>query len=105
MEMQISSDLFYYKEENWVEWISNVLDKNIGFPFIQKVDDSLKSFSHILSLFSLTGIPCEEYRKALLNVLIKKLNSKEYGVDEKIQKEASTLKEILAKIRQVDQKK
>jgi hypothetical protein len=100
MEIHVSAELLYYKEQNWMEWIANVLDKNIGFPFLKKVDDSLKSFSHILSLFSLTGIPCEEYRKALLNVLLKKLNSKEYGVDEKIQKEASALKETLVKIRQ-----
>ena len=99
METEVSSDLYYFKKEDWVSWIKRVFEEGVAYPFFKTFEKPSKVFEGVLSLFSMSSIPCGEYHQALQEVLLEKLNSEGYGKSESLHQEAETLRQVLGKLR------
>lgn len=99
MQIEISSDLYYFKKEEWVLWIKRVFEEKVAYPFFKTFETTSEVFEGVLSLFSISSIPCGEYHQALQEVLLEKLNSEGYGKSESLHQEAETLRKVLGMLK------
>ncbi len=93
--MEISSDLYYFKKDEWVLWIKRVFEEKVAYPFFKTFETTSEVFEGVLSLFSVSSIPCVDYHQALQEVLLEKLNSEEYRRSDSLQEEVETIRKVL----------